>query len=93
MQGFHQRGEFDPPEWANNLKNYYWFIRIEGRDKAKRRRYYRKIEKEKLYLAENGVEQDAIRAVCRYLSTLSKTSGIKMKEELNKPIFQLQLIY
>jgi hypothetical protein len=74
VQGFHHRGEFDPPEWANTLKNYYLHIRVEGRDKAKRRRYYRKIEKEKLRLAEMGVSQELLISVCRYLSTLNLSS-------------------
>lgn len=78
MQGFHHRGEFDPPEWANNLKNYYWHIRVEGRDKAKRRRYYRLVEKEKLKLAEANIDQKLILAVCKYLSTLKHTYGINM---------------
>lgn len=78
MQGFHHRGEFDPPESANNLKNYYWYIRVEARDKAKRRRYYRLIYKEKLRLAELGVNQQYIEATCRYLSRLDNKTGLKM---------------
>jgi hypothetical protein len=78
VQGFHHRGEFDPPVWANNLKNYYWHIRVEGRDKAKRRRYHRLISKEKLRLAELGISQIYIEASCRYLSCLDNKAGLKM---------------
>ena len=91
MQGFHHRGEFDPPEWANKLNNYYWYIRVEGRDKAKRRRYYRKIEKEKIRLAEQGLNQVLIKAVCRYLSTLDAASGKRMSDLLINPHPQLNL--
>lgn len=42
------------------LKEYYWHIRVEGRDKAKRRRYYRYVAKEKLRLAEQGIDQKLI---------------------------------
>lgn len=35
-----------------------------------RRKYYRKVDKEKLRLAEAGMCQECIRIVCRYLSTL-----------------------
>lgn len=91
MQGFHHRGEFDPPEWANNLKNYYWHIRMEGRDKAKRRRYYRKISKEKLRLAEMGINQELIECVCRYLCTLTAKAGGKI--EILKTTPQIQLYF
>ena len=91
MQGFHHRGEFDPPEWANNLRNYYWFIRVEGRDKAKRRKYYRRIEKEKLRLVELGYDPVIVIALCRYLSTLNPKSAIALKELLSESNHQLSL--
>lgn len=91
MQGFHHRGEFDPPEWANNLKNYYWYIRNEGRDKAKRRRFYRLIAKEKLKLAENGIDQELINAMCRYLCDLKPIHAQKVQEIEEKSIIQLRL--
>ena len=56
------------PHWTGFLNNYYVVIRVDGRNKAIRRRYYRKVEKEKLRLAEVGYCQDCIRSVCRYLS-------------------------
>lgn len=91
MQGFHHRGEFDPPEWANNLKNYYWYIRVEGRDKAKRRRYYRRIYKEKLRLVESGVPEIIVEAACRYLVRLEHKAGLKLVKLLEAPTRQLTL--
>lgn len=35
MYGFHNRGGFHMLPWADKLTNYYWVIRIEGRDKVK----------------------------------------------------------
>jgi|GEM_PF-6454810 len=40
------------PEWDTDLRHLYWVIRDEGRIEAKRRRDYRKVETEKLRLAE-----------------------------------------
>jgi len=91
VQGFHHRGEFDPPEWANNLKNYYWHIRVEGRDKAKRRKYYRKIRMEKLRLVEAGLSENLVNAACRYLVSLNTTSGKRLAEILDSPVIQLSL--
>ncbi|UOF82924.1 hypothetical protein [Inoviridae sp.] len=65
------------PEWANDLRNLYWVIRVEGRIESKRRRYYRKVEKEKLRLAELGVSQTKIAAVCRYLCNFKNASTLR----------------
>lgn len=80
MHGFHNRGGESLPEWSGLLVNYYWRIRVEGRDKVKRRRYYRYVAKEKLRLAEIGVDQILIKAVCRYLVNFNVISGRKVKE-------------
>lgn len=58
------------PKWAQVLKNHYCCLRIDGRNKTKRRSYYRLIEKEKLRLAELGICQECIRLICRYLATM-----------------------
>ncbi|MCB4811792.1 hypothetical protein LG204_10735 [Methylovorus menthalis] len=79
MQGFHHRGEYPIPDWAHSLRNYYWHIRVEGRDKAKRRKFYRLVEKEKLRLAESYVDQKLIIMVCRYLATMKALDGKKMQ--------------
>ena len=44
------REYFDQPYWAGRLRNYYWVIRNEGRNKTKRRMYYRLVAAEKLRL-------------------------------------------
>ena len=65
------------PNWCGLLKNYYVVIRVDGRNKAIRRRYYRKLEKEKLLLAEAGHCQECIRLVCRYLSAKRLANDFK----------------
>ncbi len=89
MYGFHNRGGFDTPPWALKLTHYYWVIRVEGRDKVKRRRYYRYVEKEKLRLAEMGIHQPLILAVCKYLVNLSVVSGNKMHQIMTAEVRQL----
>lgn len=61
------------PEWAGLLANYYVVLRVEGRNKTLRRRYYRLVEREKLRLAVLGIDQHQIKAACRYLSSLNKS--------------------
>ena len=80
--GFNPQANVDLPDWANLLKNYYWRIRVEGRDKVKKRRYYRYVTKEKLRLAESGIDQQLINAVCRYLSSFNVISANKVRQLL-----------
>lgn len=80
--GFNPQANVDLPDWANLLKNYYWRIRVEGRDKVKKRRYYRYVTKEKLRLAETGIDQQLINAVCRYLSSFNVISANKVRQLL-----------
>lgn len=80
--GFNPQVNVDLPDWANLLKNYYWRIRVEGRDKVKKRRYYRYVTKEKLRLAESGIDQQLINAVCRYLSSFNVISANKLRQLL-----------
>lgn len=79
FNGFYNQPNVEVPEWAVLLTNYYWRVRNEGRDKVKRRRYYRYIAKEKLRLAELGVDQGLINAVCRYLASFNIISGDKLE--------------
>jgi hypothetical protein len=60
----------DLPDWTTYLKNYYVGLRVGKRNKALRRMYYRKIEKEKLRLVEQGICQGCVISYCRYLSNL-----------------------
>lgn len=80
--GFNPQANVDLPDWANLLKNYYWRIRVEGRDKVRKRRYYRYVTKEKLRLAETGIDQQLINAVCRYLSSFNVISANKVRQLL-----------
>lgn len=79
------------PEWSENLRHLYWVIRVEGRIEAKRRRYYRKVEKEKLRLAEAGVSQIKIAAVCRYLCGFRNSSTLR--QVLSEPEKQLSFCF
>lgn len=87
--GFDSSKYVELPEWASVLINLYWVIRVQGRIEAKRRRYYRKVEKEKLRLAEMGVDQKKIAAACRYLSNFKNYK--KLRQELDFIDRQLSL--
>jgi hypothetical protein len=65
------------PEWSQNLVNYYWHIRVEGRNQAKRRKYYRLIRREKLRLIEEHIDIDLkiINALCAYLINFNESSA------------------
>ena len=89
MLGFHNRSCMDLPSWSALLQNYYYMIRVEGRDKAKRIRYYRKLQKEKLRLAELGIDQTQINAVCKYCVSLKQINADRLSQSLNDPIRQL----
>lgn len=62
---------YDLPEWTINLRPLYACLRAYKRNKTLRRSYYRKIEKEKLRLAEEGINQEKIRLACRFLASFS----------------------
>ncbi len=76
--GFDSSKYVDLPEWAENLRHLYWVIRVEGRIEAKRRKYYRMVEREKLRLAELGINQTKIAAVCRYLCSFKNSNTLRM---------------
>lgn len=73
------------PPWSRMLANYYWHIRVEGRHKAKRRRYYRLVEKEKLRLAELGLETELINIMCKYLVRLDAKSANRVLQYIPSP--------
>jgi hypothetical protein len=93
MFGFHHRGFVDLPSWASSLYAPYWRIRVEGRNKAKRRKSYREVEKLKLQLVEAGHCPELIDAVCRYLSNYRKTSAKEVQRLLDNPNPQIPLIF
>jgi len=80
--GFNPQANIDLPDWSRLLSNYYWRIRFESRDKAKLRKYYRYVAKEKLRLAESGIDQQLINAVCRYLASFNVITGNKLQKLL-----------
>lgn len=79
------------PDWSENLRHLYFRIRVEGRNQALRRRYYRKVEREKLRLAELGISQIKIAAVCRYLCNFKNAKTLK--QVLIEPEIQLSLSF
>ena len=79
------------PTWARGLSNMYWVIRVEGRDKAKRLRYYRKVRKEKLRLVESGLSFEVVDAVCKYLIRFNAVAGNKLLYQLEHENPQLCL--
>ncbi len=78
MSGFQHRATSELPTWANVLQGYYWRVRVEGRDKTKRRRYYRYIRIERLRLVELGIELDEVEAVCKYLVSLKQINADRL---------------
>jgi hypothetical protein len=91
LNGFHHRGEVDLPNWAHPLYAPYYRIRVEGRNKALRRKHYRIVEKLKLQLVENGYDLELVEAICRYLVNHRKTSAAAVQKLLDNPNPQLRL--
>lgn len=81
----------DLPDWTENLRHIYWVLRCEARMQAKRRRYYRMVEKEKLRLAELGISQTKIAAVCRYLSNFKNANTLR--NTLAEPDYQMAFCF
>lgn len=57
------------PEWTGLLRNYYVSLRLARRGSSLQRAYYRKVQAEKLRLAEEGVCQQKIRTACRFMAS------------------------
>lgn len=89
MLGFTNRACADVPPWAATLNNYYWRIRVEGRNKSLRRKYYRLVRIEKLRLLELGVPLAQINVVCKYLVSLKQVNADRMSIELESDTKQL----
>lgn len=64
----------------NTLKQLYFILKEQRRNRARRRFYYRKITKEKLRLAELGECQECIKNYCRYLSRVGMRIPVKACE-------------
>lgn len=91
LNGFHHAELIDLPNWAYPLYAPYYRIRMEGRNKAVRRKHYRIVEKLKLQLVEGGQDVELVEAICRYLVNHRKTSAAAVQKLLNNPNPQLRL--
>lgn len=78
INGFHHRAIAPVPDWAINLKHYYFLIRVCCRNKTTRRKTYRKIRIERLRLTELGYETAQINAVCKYLVSLKQINADRL---------------
>ena len=54
-------------------------IRVEGRNKAKKRKHYRMVRAEKLRLVEAGVCVLEVNAVCKYLVSLKQVNADRLE--------------
>lgn len=81
----------DLPIWAHCLYAPYWRIRVEGRNKALKRKCYRQVEKIKLQLVEAGHDQELVELICRYMSNYKTSSAAAVRYKLQNPNPQLQL--
>lgn len=91
LRGFTRQADLVLPDWSKRLQNYYVVLRVDGRNKTLRRRYYRAVELEKLRLAELGLCQLQIIGVCRYLSGFNKGSEQRLKQLFDNNHKQLHL--
>jgi hypothetical protein len=55
------------PAWASKLHGMYWFVRA-ARIQRERRKWYRRVAKERLRLVESGVDPEEVRLMCRWLA-------------------------
>ena len=89
MYGFKHRATTPVPSWAINLKQSYFIIRVNNRNKTTVRKHYRLIEKEKLKLVESGIDSAQINAVCKYLISLKQANADRLDISLQTEIRQL----
>lgn len=90
IYGFKHRALTEVPKWAGGLHFPYWMIRVEGRNKAKRRKYYRAVLKEKIRLVESGIPIEHIEAVCKYLVSHKQSAANELIRVLTEPERQLK---
>ena len=89
MYGFKHRATTPIPSWALNLKQSYFIIRVNNRNKTTVRKHYRLIEKEKLKLVEAGIDSAQINAVCKYLVSLKQVNADRLVNLLLRESLQL----
>ena len=90
MYGFKHRATTPVPSWAINLKQSYFIIRVNNRNKTTVRKHYRLIEKEKLKLVESGIDSAQINAVCKYLVSLKQENADRLYIALKTELKQLK---
>ena len=90
MYGFKHRATTPVPLWAINLKQSYFIIRVNNRNKTTVRKHYRLIEKEKLKLVESGIDSAQINAVCKYLVSLKQENADRLYIALKTELKQLK---
>lgn len=57
------------PAWSERIRSHYWELRwARGRDSARVRKMYRRIRAERDSLERQGVNREALRLLCRFLS-------------------------
>lgn len=78
---------FTVPAWSGNLRNLYWHLRCNRDwDDAKRRSYYRRIEKEVADLVQAGHDPESVRLFCRWLADPSWEPALfKYLEHIRHP--------
>ena len=91
MYGFKHRATTPVPSWAINLKQSYFIIRVNNRNKTTVRKHYRLIEKDKLKLVESGIDSAQINAVCKYLVSLKQENADRLYIALKTELKQLKL--
>ena len=65
----------DHDQLLNDIRNHYWRIRnARKHDQAVRRRYYRKIQKIKAALIDDGFDPELLRLYCRQFASLDKAA-------------------
>lgn len=90
IKGLNPVGALKRPDWiSSNLHLWYFILRVEKPRSTKRRQLYRNIEGEKLRLAELGINQELIKATCRYLSCYSVVAGNKMIDLMDRVDVQM----
>lgn len=85
------------PEWTKELQPLYCAWRLERHNNTRRMHWYRRIQKIKLKLAEQGICQHKIEKACRFLSNQAflrgsnSESAKKILISLNQQERQLKL--
>lgn len=76
----------DPIEYAT-LRNCYWHLRaVRPYDQAARRKWYRRIEKEREKLIAAGASREHVRLYCRFLADPSRRERERALENYERMV-------